>query len=109
MMQADFLNEKASHHERLERAFVDIVAERVEKRGWKKIDFATKIWPHTSRKAASSKWTDIRGTVAKTGKPQSLGLAEALKMAEVLGFELNYLLVLAQERLNGEDEKRPDK
>lgn len=91
--------EREAYSEKLEQAFVELVAERVEARGWKKIEFAAQIWPRSTRKAASSKWSDIRGKATNTGKPQSIGLAEAIRMAQTIGYDLTYLMVLAQERM----------
>lgn len=101
-MQNESALEKEAYSEKLEQAFVELVAERVEARGWKKIEFAAQVWPRSTRKAASSKWSDIRGKATNTGKPQSIGLAEAIRMAQVVGYDLNYLMVLAQEKVRGD-------
>lgn len=82
----------------LERAFVELVGERLEAHGWKKIDFAARIWPESSRKAASSKWNDIFSRASKTGKPQGLRLSEAQRIAQILGEDLVYLIAVANER-----------
>lgn len=84
--------------ERLERAFVELVRERIKIRGFKKIDFAAHIWPETSRKAASSKWNDIANRATKTGKPQGLKLSEAHRIAHILNEDLVYLIAVANER-----------
>lgn len=106
-MQNDPATKREAYSEKLEQAFVELVAERVEARGWKKVEFAVQIWPKSTRKAASSKWSDIRGKASNTGKPQSIGLAEAIRMAQVIGYDLTYLMVLAQEKVRedtlGED------
>lgn len=94
--------EREAYSEKLEQAFVELVAERVEARGWKKVEFAVQVWPKSTRKAASSKWSDIRGRASNTGKPQSIGLAEAIRMAQAIGYDLTYLMVLAQERVREE-------
>ena len=87
--------------QKVERAFVDIVIERAEMRGFKKGEFAAQIWPEMSPKAAASRWTSIRTKASNTGKPQSVSIADAQRMAEVIGKELSYLLAIAAERASG--------
>ena len=43
----------------LERKFVDIVAMRMEEDGYKKGQFAVKVWPELSGNAAATKWAQI--------------------------------------------------
>ena len=43
--------------QKVERAFVEIVIERAERKGFKKGEFAAQIWPEMSPKAAASRWT----------------------------------------------------
>ncbi len=88
--------------QKVERAFVDIVIERAELRGFKKGEFAAMIWPEMSPKAAASRWTSVRTKASNTGKPQSVSIADAQRMAAVIGKELGYLLVVAAERASGQ-------
>jgi hypothetical protein len=82
---------------KLERSFVELVAERARRRGFRKGAFAHQLWPEASLKAAASRWTAMRGTAAHTGKPQGVSISDAQRMAEVLGEELSYLLAVAKE------------
>ncbi len=82
---------------KLERFFVELVAERAERRGFRKGEFAHQLWPEVSLKAAASRWTAMRGKAAHTGKPQSVSIADAQRMADVLGEDLSYLLAVAKE------------
>ena len=82
---------------KLERSFVELVAARAERRGFRKGAFAHQLWPDVSLKAAASRWTAMRGTAAHTGKPQGVTIADAQRMAEVLGEDLSYLLAVAKE------------
>lgn len=61
--------------QKVERAFVEIVIERAERKGFKKGEFAAQIWPEMSPKAAASRWTSIRLKASNTGKPQSVSIA----------------------------------
>lgn len=82
---------------RVERAFVDLVVERAERKGFKKGEFAAQIWPEMNPKTAATRWNSIRLKASHTGKPQSVPIADAQRMATVLGAELSYLLVVASE------------
>ena len=79
MSEANFAN-------KVERAFVQLIEERAESR-FKKGEFAAKLWPEMSPKAAASRWTSIRTKASNTGKPQSVSVADAQRMAEVIGKE----------------------
>jgi hypothetical protein len=86
---------------KVERAFVQIIEERAALR-FKKGEFAAKVWPEMSPKAAASRWTSIRIKASNTGKPQSVSIADAQRMAAVIGRELSYFLVVAAERAGGQ-------
>ena len=88
--------------QKVERAFVEIVIERAERKGFKKGEFAAQIWPEMSPKAAASRWTSIRLKASNTGKSQSVSIADAQRMAAVIGKELSYLLAIAAERASGQ-------
>ncbi|MEG6503339.1 MULTISPECIES: immunity protein [unclassified Desulfovibrio] len=82
----------------LERAFVELVANRVKERGWKKGEFAAKAWPDDTPKAAAARWTAMRSKASNTGKPQGVQISDAQRMAEVLEEDLSYLLAVAKEQ-----------
>lgn len=82
----------------LERAFVEMIVIRVKKKGWKKGEFATKVWPDDTPKAAAGRWTAMRSKASNTGKPQGVLISDAQLMAEVLGEDLSYLLAVAKEQ-----------
>lgn len=98
----------------LERAFVELVARRVEERGWKKGEFAAEVWPEDKPKVAMARWTAMRRKASKTGKPQGLSISDAERMAQVLREDLSYLLSATREKLresailggNQDDEKK---
>ena len=83
--------------QRVERAFVELITERAEREEYKKGEFAAKVWPEMSAKAAATRWNSVRIKASHTGKPQSVAIADAQRMASVLGTELSYLLVVATE------------
>lgn len=89
----------------LERAFVGLVANRVKERGWKKGEFAAKIWPDDTPKAAAARWTAMRSKASNTGKPQGVQISDAQLMADVLGEDLSYLLAVAKEQARTQPEE----
>ena len=42
---------------RFERAFVELVGRRLEKQGWKKGEFAAKVWPDVDQRSAAVLWS----------------------------------------------------
>lgn len=93
-----FFEERPDRATAMERKFVEIVESRIKARGWKRVDFACKVWPGLSRKAASAKWADMVNVSAKTGRPQSVSLSDAQRIADALGEELIFLLVNATQQ-----------
>ena len=89
--------DKDSLATKMERCFVELVAERAEIQGFRKGEFAQRVWPETSLKAASSRWTAMRGVAAHTGKPQGVTISDAQRMAEALGEDVSYLLAIAKD------------
>ena len=84
--------------QQLERAFVELVAERAERKGFKKGEFASKVWPGINPNTAATRWNSVRIKASHTGKPQSVPIADAQRMADVLGENLGYLLAVATEK-----------
>lgn len=84
--------------QKVERAFVEIIIERAEKDDIRKGKFAALVWPEMSPKAAASRWTSVRTRASNTGKPQSVTIADAQRMAAVIGKDLSYLMAIALER-----------
>jgi hypothetical protein len=83
--------------QRLEREFVALITRRTEDRGYGKGEFAAKMWPWMNPKIAATRWCSMRERAAHTGKPQSVSLADAQRMADALGEELSYLMAVAKE------------
>ena len=83
--------------QRFERAYVALVTERAALRGYKKGEFAAKLWPWMKPKVAA-----IREKAVHTGKPQSVTIADALRMADALGEDVGYLMVIAKENVRKE-------
>lgn len=84
--------------QKVERAFVEIIMERAARKNLKKGEFAAQVWPEMSPKAAASRWTSIRTRASNTGKPQSVSIADAQRMAAVIGRDVSYLMAIALER-----------
>jgi len=91
--------EKDDFPQMFERAFVALVTERSEDRGYKKGEFAAKLWPWMNPKIAATRWNAIREKAVHTGKPQNVTIADALRMADALGEDVGYLMVIAKENL----------
>ena len=83
--------------ELMERAFVRLIVDRVQRQGMNFSEFAVQVWPDIPKKTAVGKFRQLREPSTITGKYQNLSLSAAAQMAKVLGLELNYLLVVAQE------------
>ena len=86
---------------KIERAFVELVDKRADTRGYKKGEFAAKVWNDDTPKSAGRRWSVIRNTAKNTGKPQGVLISDAYRMAEVLGENLGYLLAVAEEKAKG--------
>ena len=80
-----------------ERAYVALVTERSATRGYKKGEFAAKLWPWMNPKVAATRWNAMRDKAVHTGKPQSVTIADALRMADALGEDVSYLMAIAKE------------
>lgn len=83
------------YSELLMEAFVEVVDECSKTRGLKKSEFAQKVWPESSPRAASSRWQTMRTVATNTGRPQGVLISDAHRMAEVLNMDLPYLLLRA--------------
>lgn len=81
--------------ELLMESFVEVVDEIAEEAGFKKSEFAQKVWPESSARAASSRWQTMRTVATNTGRPQGVLISDAQRMAGVLGQELPYLFLRA--------------
>lgn len=86
-----------NNSEPLERAFLQLVLERLQRRGINFSEFAVLVWPDVPKKTAVGKFRELREPSTRTGKYQNLSLGAASRMAEALGEELSYLLAVAHE------------
>ena len=87
-----------------ERNLVEIINERSIAKGFKRTEFAAMVWSDTDTKTAYAKWNAIRGKVSRTGRPQSLLVSDAQRMAEVLNEDLAYFIFLANAKVRAETE-----
>jgi hypothetical protein len=55
------------------------------------------VWPEIDPKTAAAKWSAIRGNASNKGKSQSVLIADAQRMADILDEDLTYLLAVAKE------------
>ena len=88
---------------RFERAFVELVDRRLEKQGWKKGEFAAKVWPDVDQRSAAVLWSSVC-KAGKNGRPRNVSIAEALRIADVLGEDVGYLFAIARESVKEEQE-----
>ena len=88
---------------RFERAFVELVGRRLEKQGWKKGEFAAKVWPDVDQRSAAVLWSSVC-KAGKNGRPRNVSIAEALRIADVLGEDVGYLFAIARESVKEEQE-----
>lgn len=81
----------------IEDAFIQVVTERIEARGISHKEFAQSVWPDAPKTTAFGRWRDMRKYAYRTGKPMTVSLENALRMAAYFEEDICYLLVLAQE------------
>lgn len=86
---------------KLERAFVEYVDAQADSKGLGKGEFAHRVWPEDTLKAAASRWSTIRSKATNTGKPQGVLMSDAHRMASVLGINLGYILTVLEDRVTG--------
>jgi hypothetical protein len=91
------------YDELLMESFAEVVDETAEENGLKKSEFAKKVWPESSPRAAQSRWQTMRTVASNTGKPQGILISDAQRMAEVLGQDLPYLFLKAIMRAKDKD------
>lgn len=90
--------------DKLERAFMQVILDRLGKKKRSFSDFAVEVWPApTPKKTAVGKFRQLRTPSPVTGRCQSLSLGAAHRMAQALGEELGYLLAVARERIKNEE------
>ena len=91
--------EKRDEADMLERAFIQVIVDRVEEMGVKYKAFATQVWPELSSASAQGKFNEMRKYSYKTGKPQRISISAAARMAAFFGEDLAYLLSVAKEQV----------
>jgi hypothetical protein len=84
-------------------AFVKIIDVMAKESGFKKGEFATRVWPDISPLVAIKRWQYMRTKSHITGHPQGVLLSDALRMSEILEVDLPYILLKARTMA---DEKR---
>ncbi len=77
-------------------AFVAAINQLAKSKGFKKGEFATTVWPDISPLVATKRWQYMRTRSHITGIPQVVTLPDALRMTEVLGVDLPYVLLKAR-------------
>ncbi len=90
----------------LERVFLQLVLDRLERRGMNFSEFAVLVRPDVPKKTAVGKFRELREPSTRTGKYQHLSLDAAASMAAALNEELSYLLAVAQEDVRRQNKDR---
>jgi hypothetical protein len=80
--------------------FVELIAEAARRRRLKMGDFANLVWPELTPRSARQRWQYMRKGIPGKERPLDLTLAEADKMARVLGQDLVGLFLRAKDRAN---------
>ena len=78
-------------------AFIEVATGMAKDLGFKKGDFAQKIWPNSERRVAINRWRSMRTQVKVTGKPQGLLVSDANRLAVALNQNISYMFILAQD------------
>lgn len=83
------------------QAYLRAIAEIVENsKDLGQQEFAQKIWDENTKDSAYKIWKDVRRVNQQTRKPlRMIGAEEAMKMADVLGENFEYLIVVARANL----------
>lgn len=79
------------------RCYVELIDQRAEAGGFKKGDFAQKVWPETTLKNCRARWLHIRTITPNTGQPQGVLIADAYRMAQALGESFSLLMMRAED------------
>lgn len=87
-------------------SFVEVVDELASEKKLKKSEFARLVWPGYTPANAARKWQYTRRTSPMTGNSQEVSLADAYRMADVLGQDPSYLLLKA--RVRAEEKVKAD-
>ena len=78
-------------------AFIQVAADMAKAQGFKKGDFAQRIWPDSETRVAVNRWRNMRTQVKITGKPQGLLVSDAHRLALALNQNISYMFILAQD------------
>ncbi|MCL2029650.1 MAG: immunity protein [Deltaproteobacteria bacterium] len=78
-------------------AYVEVAAAMAKEQGFKKGEFAQKVWPDSEARVAINRWRNMRTQVKITGKPQGLLVSDANRLALALNKNISYMFILAQE------------
>jgi hypothetical protein len=82
------------------KLFVELITEAARRRRLKMGDFACLVWPELTPRSARQRWQYMRRGIAGKDRPLEVSLAEADKMAQVLGQDLVGLVLRAKDRAN---------
>ena len=78
-------------------AFIQVAADMAKAQGFKKGEFALKLWPDSEPRVAINRWRNIRTQVKITGKPQGLLVSDANRISLALNQNISYMFILAQD------------
>jgi len=82
--------------ELFESSFIEIVLNLTQNNKFKKAEFARQIWPESSPQVARNRWNGMRNGDSRTGKPISCTLRDAYMMASILGLQMAYVTLQAE-------------
>lgn len=85
---------KADDALRFERIFLDVILDLIEKRNIAPATFAQSAFPKEYRSDPVRRFRAMI-TQGRLGKPQRINLADAYLLAEALGIDLPYLVLMA--------------
>jgi len=78
-------------------AYIELAASMAKAQGFKKGEFAQKVWPDSEPRVAINRWRSMRTQVKITGKPQGLLVSDANRLAQALNQNISYMFILAQD------------
>lgn len=97
MKKAD---DSSTHHaviaELFEKYFIKLVTNLAEENKIKKGEFAQRVWPESTSQVARNRWNGMRTEDCRTGKPLTCTLSDAFRMARILGLQVAYVALQAE-------------
>lgn len=81
------------------KAFVEIVDELADKKGFNKKQFAEALWPDSPPRGSNERWHKMRNGYANKRIHQGVLISDSIRMAKVLDEPLPMIMLKAEHRV----------